>query len=309
MRPGTGRPSRGRRAAAWILAAWAGTLAGCVATARLETVDQGWAAVFARDRAVEAGSDDRAAFLAGLLARTRDPYAAPYPAWVAAQRRIGADHLRVRADLGRAAAWEARFRTFVKGRPAVLTARSRYWSGYLDLEAGARALEGRLRRDLDAMGRDTRAFDALARAGGAYHLGPQALGPTLDGIDASMDSGLAAMEDRVARARTAFGLRENSGEDPALLAGQRAALERMEAYLFRSGELARKARLLSRDIRASARTPDGLWTGPGLPDDGSRYARLLGDRAAFVRRGKGFAALEAAFNALLNDEQESIPVR
>ncbi|MGH7442955.1 MAG: hypothetical protein ACREKE_09815 [bacterium] len=283
-------------------------LSGCVATARLSQRREAYQAVLAKVGRSQGEYNARALLLKGLLQRSKTPLAAPYPDLVARLRVLAGD-LDVLKRGGEAdLVFEGDFDAFVRGQPPVLTKRSPAWARYQALDGRFQGIAvglGDLRR---AFVSDRKAFDAVAESHKVAHLDPAALGVALDALNTELRLGLKRMEVRVRADQAAVDFQKGSGGPADLLSNERNVLEKMQTHIFRSGELVQHALFLSDKVRALG-TPGGFWAGPGLPDDGSDWAKLAVLRRAFLHRRAEFKGLAQAFAALELSVSSSVPVQ
>lgn len=280
------------------LAATLSLLAGCTASVNLAAKRGTYDAYLDLPSKTEARLQEKQDFYNGMEEATAKPKASPYPSLAAdlaaMQRAVGT----MSSTKAAITAFEGHYDKFSYGKTVVRSDQGADWQEYLGLDQQFQPLRQSMQVSLDAFNMAATDFDLQVQTHHIEEIDADAMRAEIDRYRNHVDETLTQLEDEARRDRQSLDTAYGMGGDRKVLEQKRKILEQMEHSLLNVEEYQRGNRAMADSLYESLPESGSIWTGPGMADDGGRWAKLRGEELKFRQREEHFADLGQQFNAI-----------
>jgi hypothetical protein len=272
-----------------LLLAAAGLLSACTPHVNLASRRRNYDSLLDLAGRGAAVADQDKALLADLLAHSRTPAANPYPLLGvdvdAMQRQVEALTRSGVALKGMLAELDG----LAQGRVSLSPDDGPAWVDYQDVNGRFLSLAEMVGQERAALDDAHQDLQSLMRRYGISDEEAGTLRAECEGFIQALDKALSGMESKVHDERALYeNLRLAGGAPRELMRLRRMALDGLEQDLIDGEGFQRRASAAARLYKDGLPASGPLYTGPGLPGDGSALLALRDDQAELDRRQMAF---------------------
>jgi|GEM_PF-3566574 hypothetical protein len=271
-----------------LLALAAFVVAGCTAHVNLAARRRYYDSYMDIAGRCEAVKAQDKAVLDDLLAHTSTPNVSPYPLMAVDLDGMDRQIVALHQSRERLARFEERFDRLADQQLEVRADQVTAWSEYQDLDARFQPLRANMEASRQGFDEAHKDFLDQQRQFGITHEDVASLRKEAEAFPDKLNQAMDAMEGRLRTDQNAFEIQRNAGADRGVLHSERQILEVMEQDLLAAETFQRRAGDSARALDAALPESGQLYTGPGLPGNGTGVQALRDDEQELDRRRGDF---------------------